>query len=385
MGESVATNFRRLKPELIDSVLLANTSLRWCLMTEPQSIYRGDKIQLRVSLSNLDVLPAGKYPATIQVFGPDMKPLFDKRVIVNISDPINGQEPPFALTILEEAITINGTAGKYKFLATLEQGGTAIGGETEFYVTDSANFPELLQEIVLCGKDSIVSNWLMQHKVKILPLDNSNQSKRQVILLCGQAADSTTMLSIARQIDCGSVAIFIAPSTFSSGKNTTRWLPLAKKGIIAAMDNVGGYYRADRWAKEHPIFNGLPSGGMMDYKYFRNIISQNALSEQYTVVAKSGYTYDEMDAPLINPSEVVCGATRLSHNYCSGIHIGIWDFGQGRFIVNTFHIAENLGKDPAADRLFLNIINYASRDMNKPMSKLSGNFNQQLVHIGYQK
>jgi hypothetical protein len=384
-GESVATNFRRLKPELIESVLLANSSLRWCLMTEPQSIYRGDQIQLRVSLSNLDVLPAGKYPATIQVVGPDMKPLFDKRVIVNISDVINGQEPPFAQAILEEGIKINGPAGKYKFLATLEQGGTAIGGETQFYVTDSANFPEIHQEIVLCGTDSIVSNWLKQHKVKILPFDNSNQSKRQVILICGQAADSTTILSIARQIACGSVAIFIAPSTFGSGKNTTRWLPLAKKGIIATMDNVGGYYRADRWAKEHPILDGMPSGGMMDYKYFRNIISQNALSQQYTVVAKSGYTYDEMNAPLTNPSEVVCGATRLSHNYCSGIHIGIWDFGQGRFIVNTLHIAKNLGKDPAADRLFLNIINYASRDINKPMSKLSGNFNRQLMEIGYQK
>ena len=66
-GESIATNFRRLKPELIESVLLSNASIRWCMRTEPQSIYRGNKIKLMVSFSNLDALPPGKYPATVMV------------------------------------------------------------------------------------------------------------------------------------------------------------------------------------------------------------------------------------------------------------------------------------------------------------------------------
>ena len=66
-GESVATNFRRLKPEMINPVLLANASLRWCLSTEPQSLYKGEKVRLRVSFSNLDVLKPGRYPATIKV------------------------------------------------------------------------------------------------------------------------------------------------------------------------------------------------------------------------------------------------------------------------------------------------------------------------------
>ncbi len=385
MGESVATNFRRLKPEMIGAVLLANTSLRWCLMTEPQSIYRGNQIQLRVSFSNLDVLPAGKYPATIQVVGPDMKSVFDKKVIVNIPETSDEQSPPFAQTVLTEDITINGPAGTYQFLATLDHGGTAIGGKTEFYVTDEMNLPKMPQEIVLCGTDSIVSNWLKKHKVKILPFNNENQSKRQVILIVGKAQDSTTMLSIARQMTCGSNAIFLSSSTFKNGKSSTRWLPLVHKGLIKSMDEVAGYYRADRWAKNHPIFDGMPSGCMMDYKYFRNIISQNALSQEYIVSAKSGYTHDEATTLLDYPFETVCGATRISHNYCSGVHVGVWHFGQGQFIVNTLLIGENLGKDPAADRLFCNMLNFGSRDITKPVAKLPENFNQQLVEIGYTK
>ena len=385
MGESVATNFRRLKPELIGSVLLANTSLRWCLSTEPQSIYKGNHIQLRVSFSNLDVLKAGKYPATIQVIGPDLKSVFEKKVFVSISETRDGKEPPYAQTVLTEDIIINGSAGKYQFLATLDKGGTAIGGKTDFYVTDGANLPKMPKEVVMCGTDSIISNWLKEYKVKILPFNDKNRSKRQVILIAGEAQDSTTMLSIAYQMACGSVIIFLSPSTFNCGKNTTRWLPLVDKGVIEPVDHVAGYYRADRWAKNHPIFDGMPSGGMMDYKYFRNIISQNALSQEYSIRGKGPHTFDEASIPLSYPSETVCGATRISHTYCSGVHVGVWNFGQGRFIVNTLHIGENLSKDPAADRLLCNMLNFASRNINEQMTKLPENFNQQLVEIGYQK
>ncbi len=385
VGESVATNFRRLKPELIGAVLLANTSLRWCLLTEPQSIYRGGQIQLRVSFSNLDVLPAGMYPATVQVVDPDMNSVFDRKVFVDIPETTEGKEPPFAQTVLIQDITINGPVGKYQFLATLDHGGTAMGGKTEFYVSDDARLLKMPQEIVLCGTDSSVCNWLKEHQVRIRAFNSSRQSKRQVILIVGTAPDSTTMQSIARQMECGSVVIFLSPSTFKSGKNSTRWLPLVNKGVIESMDLVAGYYRADRWAKNHPIFQGMPSGGMMDYKYFRNVISKYALSQEYVVSAKSFLTWDEVSAPLTYPCETVCGATRISHNYCSGVHVGVWDFGQGRFIVNTLLIGENLGKDPAADRLFCNMLNFAARDCDKPMTKVPENFSRKLVEIGYRK
>ncbi len=48
MGESVATNFRRLSLALIPSVLLANSPLRWCVSAEPQSIYNGDSLLIEL-------------------------------------------------------------------------------------------------------------------------------------------------------------------------------------------------------------------------------------------------------------------------------------------------------------------------------------------------
>jgi hypothetical protein len=243
--------------------------------------------------------------------------------------------------------------------------------------------PELNEQVVLCGRDSILSWWLGEHGVRVHDLAEESAPERKLILIAGNAPDSLTMLNIAASMAQGSTVVFLSPSTFCSGKNTTRWLPLARKGSVEPMDAVAGYYRADRWVKKHPLLDGMPSGGMMDYIWFRNLISQDALSQEYTVVAKSMYTYDEVASPLDYPSETVCGATRISHNYCSGIHVGIWNFGAGSFIVNTLHITENLGKDPAADRLLTNIIRFGAMNTGKPLAKLPADFDKMLVLIGY--
>ncbi len=387
MGESVATNFRRLKPELIPSVLLANSPLRWCLSTEPQSLYSGNKIQLSASFSNLDVLSAGNYPATVQVVDSDMKVVYKKKVSVIIPEiGDDNQEPPFAQNIWTDEIEINGKSGKYNFLATLDQGGTAIGGKTDFYLSDSENQLKLPKEIVLCGKDSVVSNWLNKQNIKVAPLNTGNKSARQVIVIGGKKAqENNIMLNVANQMARGSVVIFLTPSTLKKGENPTGWLPVINKGTIQPMDAVAGYYRADRWVKNHPIFAGMPSGGMMDYKYFRNVISLNALSQDYTIRAKPAHTFAEVSTPLTYPSETVCGATRISHTYCSGIQVGVWNFGNGQFIVNTLNITENLGSDPAADRLFGNMLGFASKDILKPPTAIPENFSQLLKDIGYQK
>lgn len=254
MGESVATNFRRLKPELIPSVLLANSPLRWCLSTEPQSIYSGDKVMLRASFSNLDILAPGKYPATVQVIAPDMKRIFEKKIFVEIPE---GDNAPFAQAVFENDLAVEGIAGKYQLLATLDSGGTALAGEAEFYVTSKSTSAVLPKEIILCGEDSLLRSWLNDHSVKILPVGSLSTTKKQVILIAGKKAqDSITMLNIAKQMSRGSTVIFLSPATLKKGDNNTGWLPLVNKGIIELVDHVGGYYRADRWSKKHQYLMG---------------------------------------------------------------------------------------------------------------------------------
>ena len=69
--------------------------------------------------------------------------------------------------------------------------------------------------------------------------------------------------------------------------------------------------------------------------------------------------------------------------YNSGIMLASYPFGAGRFIVNTFNVLENLGAHPAADRMLLNMINYAHQRVRPKPAPLPRNFEKVLKAIGY--
>ena len=401
-ASGAADFFRELKPYVPEAYLLANATLRWCLFTDPQNIYRGGRIRLDASLVNEDRLPPGEYPARFQVVGPDGKSVFDKTVSVRIPPATDGKDAPLAQAILLEEIVIDGPPGEYRFVASLAQGGMGKGGNVGFHVTDPATMPAMPVSVVLWGEDPVLAKWLTDHGVKVLPFDLANQTKRQVIVAAGKPpapGGAAVFRELASQMARGSSIVFLDPAVFANtpGADTTsvaeqykatqvvgtRWLPLAHKGTITEADWVGGYYRGARWAKRHPIFDGLPAGGMMDARFYSNIISPLILSQDYTIYT-GGVLMNPAKAPIDRPSEAVCGSIRTNSEYVSGLHVGVWNFGAGRFIVNTLNIRGNLGTDPAAERLLRNMLNDAARSTDQPAAALPADFQQQLKAIGYE-
>ena len=154
----------------------------------------------------------------------------------------------------------------------------------------------------------------------------------------------------------------------------------ATQGRYGAINWVGGYYRADMWAKNHPIFDGLPAGGILDPTFYREILPQEAFLHCYTV--GRGFTEDEVTADCEQPLEAVFGpiadfALRL-RPACRRVPLGA-----GRFVLNNLLIRENLGRVPAAERLLRNLLNYAARDLDPPPAELPADFERQLKAWGY--
>jgi hypothetical protein len=112
----------------------------------------------------------------------------------------------------------------------------------------------------------------------------------------------------------------------------------------------GGLYLKDEWAKHHPIFEGLPCGGLMDYGYYRELLPLLVWQGQEP------------------PAEAVAGAIKASQDYASGLMVAVYDLGAGRFLLNTLRIRENLATHPVAERLLRNMLNYAARDAAKPVA-----------------
>jgi len=332
-GEGLTTTFRELKPGTVDAMFEGFAPLRLCLFAEPVNVYRGARVRFEAVLANEDALAPGEYPVRLLVAGPQNQRIFEKTVNATIT-----KEAPFAVPVFGEDVVVNGPSGRYRFLASFERGGAATGGETEFYVADAAEVPAAKTEVTLCGEDAAVSKWLADRGIRCRKLAGSEPSQHEVILVSKAPA---AFDELWRRVQRGATAIFLSPEVLKKGDEPLGWLPLANKGTVADLKIWGGLYLKDEWAKRHPIFDGLPSGGLMDYTFYREIIPGTALSGQDT------------------PAEAVAGAIKASQDYSSGLMVAVYESGAGRFILNTLLIRENLRTNPVADRLLLNLIHYA--------------------------
>jgi len=369
-GSGITNVFRELKPGLLEAAVDAGAPLRWCLFAEPATIYRGGKVRLEAVLSNLDVLRPGKYPARFQVVGPGEQRVLDRRIEIEIPPVVGGREPPFAQPVFATELAVEDGAGEHHFLSTLERGGAPACGETAFHVIDAAEMPKVDAEVVLWGPDDGLAKWLAAHGIKVRGGQPGGSSRRELLLASAAPPDpggAPVFADLARRIAQGSVVVFLDPAVFRGQNQPTRWLPLARKGNLANVDECGSFYRGDVWAKAHPIFAGLPAGGILDYHFYREIIPMAARAL----------------VGLDPPAEAVCGSTRLSCHYAAGLHVAVYALGEGRFVLNTLRIRENLGKDPVAERLLRSILNDAAQGIEKPIAKLPPDSDRQIRSLGY--
>ena len=366
-GEGLTTTFRELKPGTVDALFDGLAPLRWCLFAEPANVYRGTPVLLEAMLANEDALRPGDYPVRLQVFRPDAAPVIERRLTVTIPSTSGAPEPPFAVPVFAENVVIDGAAGKYRFVATLERGAAPKGGEVEFYIADPAKMSPVETDVVIWGEDTGLASCLTAHGTRTRPFDPVSSPNCEIILASGAApapGGADAFRELARRIAMGSTAVFLSPDVFREGDDLTRWLPLANKGNLAFMRSW--LYLKDEWAKRHPIFDGLPCGGMMDYTFYREIIPDAVWSGQDP------------------PAEAVAGAINAAQGYSSGLLLAVYELGAGRFILNTLSIRENLGQHPAAERLLRNMLRYAARDVDKPLSDLPSDFDAQLNAMGYE-
>jgi hypothetical protein len=244
------------------------------------------------------------------------------------------KDAPFAVPILAEDVAIDGPSGRYRFLASFERGGAATD---VFYVADPADMPAVKTEIVLAGEDADLTKWLSDRGIRCRQFAAAERAEREVILV---SKAPPAFEELWRRVEQGAAAVFLTPEVFQKGDEPLGWLPLNNKGSLARLR--GWLYHKDEWAKAHAVFDGLPSGGMMEYAFYREIIP------------------DVVFAGQDPPAEAIAGANDASFDYSSGLMLAEYQHGAGRYLLNTLPIREQLSTNPVAERLLRNLLNYAA-------------------------
>jgi hypothetical protein len=348
VGEGLTAEFRDMKPGTTDAIFDAWAPLRWCLFAEPVNLYRGQKVRLEAVLANEDVLPPGRYPVKAELFDSNEKRFMLRNFEVEIPKRETGmEEPPFAISYFDETIPADMPSGKYRFVVSFEKKAAAAGGSTEIFVFDSHEMPPVESKIRLWGDDPELATWLTEHGIANEKYSDDTINPKDIILVgrvpVGQTAEEKTQAfeKLVTKIEAGAVAVFLCPEVLREGNDSTAYLPLSPKGNISPTHSW--LYNYDQWARKHPVFDGLQSGGLMDNVYYRELISNVYFSGQEL------------------PKEVIAGTFKTSgEQYVSGLFLAIHQKGKGKIVLNTFRIRENLGTIPQAEQLLRNMLRYVS-------------------------
>ena len=110
----------------------------------------------------------------------------------------------------------------------------------------------------------------------------------------------------------------------------------------------GMWIPVGHYARAHPIFEGLPTGGFMGQPY------QNVVANKTIINLPGNPIAGSMSWDVIRDYR---GPTQWWH----GSDLAVVKHGKGTMVLSTLRIAEHLGKDPVADRLLLNLIKWTNR------------------------
>lgn len=357
-GDGVCNSFREEKPGAFEAMKHLNDDVRWCVMTEPYNISSGQAIKIEALLTNLDVLDEGKYGALVQIYASNKKPVYEKYVNFDVTLNENGEAAEYVIPVFDEELTCFTDEGEYSVNITLSGRENPPCGNVDFYVFNDKKEVITQKEIVYVGDDENIKNWIQNKNIKLLPLDEIKDKKNYLILQSGDVIGDKALLidQIMGLVESGSKAIFLDQLWFSDGTDATAYLPLSEKGKSIIPNWCANYFRADYFAKKHPIFKGLPTG-FLNPKVYRLVGECSCYGRYYEryvggVVSKMYFT------PLTRPDETICAAVRTSANYTSGICVGRYNHGKGSFLLNTLRIKEFIGIDPVASRLLSNMLEY---------------------------
>lgn len=340
-AEGLITSFREPKPGVFDAMWDVWAPLRFCVFAEPVQAIRGGSVRLEVVLVNEDVLRPGKYPVHVQVLGPDGHRALDTSVEIDIPATQTLPEPPFAKPVFSTDVKVEGPAGAYKVFAYFEERAAAEGGEYGFWVDDPATMPQVKSPVSLWGSDQELAGWLESKRIKTQPFGADGDSASVILVGNSPGADFD---ALTRRIKAGATAVFLCPGVFVRGDQPTAMLPLENKGKLVTVQDW--LYQNNDWAMNHPVFNGLPAG-LLDYQFYREILGEKFFTGQDP------------------PAEVVAGMINTSLGYSSGLTVAVYRLGEGRILLNSLLVRENLSpgaSHPVAERLLRNMLVFAGQD-----------------------
>lgn len=328
-GEGLWTLMREWKPGIADVLQDGLAPLKWCLFVNPTHVYAGKAFTIEGVLADEDILASRSYDVMVRIKG-------RQGIVYENIYTITNEAPRAGLSIpvFKENITLDVPSDEYELHAEILEGAAATDGSMRFYVTNIEETEPVPADIIVWGIRGEVKAFLKSRSITAAEFDGFDGIQPNFILIGEPPEEEKTdgWVKIYDLIRNGCHAFVMSPSAFMAGD---------KYGV-----SRGGYdwlYHKEYVTKPHCYFNNMPCGCIMDWEYYIYLINGTMFC--------GGNEPDEVIAACFGT-----GLNSSETGYEGGFNIGRYNIGYGVLVVNTFDIAGNIGKNPAADMLLCNII-----------------------------
>ncbi|NIA15415.1 MAG: hypothetical protein GWP08_15215 [Nitrospiraceae bacterium] len=329
----VLDRWRRPKP-VFDTFKQIQQSLRPIIQTPKTNLVPREEIPVTVSLINDDRIE-GRVDLSLQVIGPTNQVLWKKKRSIRL--PKSGKE------LWSGTISASGSTGLHRFAVRLMRSGQRISeNQISFHVFEPVEPCEVEVNVLDPAKEwskpchALAKPGIIYAPIHIVPpLGNSVR-----------VYPDNDLAQVLAQVNGGAVAIVFGPPD--------DWNDLAERideSIRAtSKDAVGAFLGMYHYVKLHPVFDGLPARGLMGHPY-RNTAPAKTFTE----------TSDEDICGTFDTTPIAAGNYMIDETTWWGSDVLVCRYGSGRIVFTHLRVLQNLGHDPVADRIFVNLLRHFSR------------------------
>lgn len=286
-----------------------------------------EEMPVKVHFLNEDKLE-GRADLSLQVVGPTNQVLWKKKRGVRL--------PKSGRLLWEGAIAASGSTGKHRFIVRIMQNMRCISeASVDFFVYPPVDKWDRTVNLLDPEKrwgdvcTSLVSSLEFKSPMHIIPPINNSI----------RAYPDNDLAQILGQVNEGAVALFFQPP--QDWNDFARHIDPELEATSVQANSV--YPSLVHYAKSHPVFDSLPSRSIMGATYGQLMPT---------------VTFQELS------EEDICGCYRggsSGEDACWGSNILVKKYGSGQIVFISLPIMEQLGQNPVADHLFVNLIKHFVR------------------------
>ena len=329
----VLDRWRRPKPAL-ETLRTAQQPVRPLIRVERTNLAPRQEVQVRVLMVNHPRIE-GRADLSLQVVGPTNQVLWKKKR--NVKLPRSGKE------LWNGTISASGSPGTHKFVVRLMQGMKVLG--------ETALDFDVLLPAEPCTEEVHVVDPSGKWDAALSALAKPGGPRAPVHIIPPlansiRAYPADELCAVLGEVSEGAVAlIFGPPDDWNDFAAHLDGAPAA-----TSKDSVGAFLGVYHYVKLHPVFDKLPARCLMRQVY-RNIVPARTFIEPT----------DEDICGCLDTNPIAAGNYMTGETAWWGNNILVRRFGAGRLVFTHLRVLENLGRDPVADRLLVNLVRHFAR------------------------